>query len=205
MWKRNQRRRQAGRVLKRILLLQVGLCIEAYGAGAEIEDASWQVQPELYVAGISGFQRSDGKSSGYDTFAVTAELTFFSRNRPFWGGPFVDYRTSSASRHEDNLNVGVYGRYNLMRWDLTGWLFENRSPGNAGAWIYATRFRYRIADSVKLGFETLAPLENAGRPRLMLGYYGAPSDALSLNVLAGGGSSGSPDFTARVELVWKVH
>ena len=204
MRNRNQRRRPCSHWARQILSLQAAL-LPAFGvAQAEFGAASWQVQPELYVTGISSISRADGRSTAYDTVAVTAELTFFSRKRPYWGGPFVDYRTSSSSPHADNLNIGIYGRFNLPRWDLTGWLFENRSPGNSGTWVYATRVRFRVTEKAKLGFETLAALKDASHPRIMLGYYGSMSDSLSLNILAGAGSGGTLDLAARVELVWKV-
>ena len=181
-----------------------GLLLAGGAADTGHAEAVWRAQPELYLSGLTNYARTGGRSSAFDTVAFTAELTFFSPGRPYWGGPFVDYRSSSASRFEDNLNLGVYGRYNLLRWDITGWLFENRSPGNPDTWIYATRIRYRVTERVKLGIETLASLDDAGQPRLMLGYYGAVSESLSLNLLAGAGSGGSPDLAARMELVWKV-
>jgi hypothetical protein len=173
-------------------------------AEAEPVNPDWQVKPEFHLTGISNFTRHGGKSFGHDTFAATAELTLYTEGRPYWGGPFIDYRTSSSDQFRDNLNLGVYFRYNFPRWDHTAWLFENRSPGNDGTMVYATRSRYRLNDRHKIGVEALAPLDDAGKPELMLGYYGAVGDALSLKMLAGAGSSGAPDFAAKLEVTWHV-
>jgi hypothetical protein len=173
-------------------------------AEAEPANPDWGLKPELHLTGISNFTRHGGESFGHDTFAATAELTFYSEARPFWGGPFVDYRSSTTEQFRDNLNLGVYFRYNFARWDHTAWLFENRSPGNDGTMVYATRSRVRITDSYKIGVEALAPLDNAGKPELMLGYYGSAGDALSFKVLAGGGTGGAPDFAAKLEVTWHV-
>ena len=188
--------------------LVIGMVVAQVWAGrfaeAEPVDPDWHLKPELHLTGISNFTQHGGESFGHDTFAVTLELTFYSEARPFWGGPFVDYRSSSTDKFRDNLNVGVYFRYNWPRWDHTVWLFENRSPGNDGTLVYATRSRYRVTDRIKIGVEALAPVENADKPRLMLGYYGSLGKSFSLNVLAGGGTGGAPDLTARIELAWHV-
>lgn len=173
-------------------------------AEAEPVNPDWQAKPEFHLTGISNFTRHGGKSFGHDTFAATAELTLYSEGRPYWGGPFIDYRTSSSGEFRNNLNLGVYFRYNFPRWDHTAWLFENRSPGNDGTMVYATRSRYRLNDRYKIGVEALAPLDDAGKPELMLGCYGSVGDALSLKMLAGTGTGGAPDFTAKLEVTWHV-
>jgi len=163
-----------------------------------------KVKPELSVKGIANYRRGNDASASYDTIATTAELTFYSDARPYYGGLFVDYRYSSSTRYDDNLNLGAYFRYNLPDWDTTTWLFASQHSGSSATWLYATRLRYRVAESYKLGLEAMAPVNDAGAPNLMLGWYGSVSDSLSLNILAGADTGGSTDFAARVELSWQI-
>lgn len=168
-------------------------------------DTGWSIRPEFHLAGITNHVEHDGGSSSYDTLAATLEFTLHSDKRPYWGGPFVDYRASSDERHDDQRNIGAYFRYNWPRWDATGWLFVNRAGGGSHTWLYATRLRYRVAGSHKLGIEAMAPLEQPGSPMLMGGYYGMLSDSVSVKLLGGTKVDGAVDFSARIELVWNVY
>jgi len=174
----------------------------AHAGGA---DADWTVRPEFHLAGITNHREHDSGSTTYDTLAATLEFTLHSDRRPYWGGPFMDYRASSDERYDDQRNLGVYFRYNWPRWDATGWLFVNRSGGNSHTWLYATRLRYRVAGSHKLGVEAMAPLDDPGTPMLMGGYYGMLSDSVSVKLLGGTKVDGAVDFSARIELVWNVY
>lgn len=186
-----------------ILILTPAAALSAASDGAA--GGRILVRPEFYLTSIANHDVVNGKAASYDRFAATAELTIVAPGRRFRGGPFVDYRTSSDSRFADNLSIGGYFRYNWPRWDATAWVFSNRSPDSETSWIYATRLRYLVVPGRKVGIETLAPVEHhAGRPRLMLGYYGALTESLTLKLLAGAGTSGTPDASARVELVWRV-
>lgn len=140
----------------------------------------------------------------HDTIAATADLTIYSASRPYYGGLFVDYRYSSSSQFDDNLNLGGYFRYNRSRWDTTAWLFVNQSQDNSETWLYATRLRYRVAENYKLGIEAMAPIDHAGDADLMLGYYGSLTDSLSLNILAGAAANGTTELAARIELSWQM-
>jgi hypothetical protein len=179
-----------------------GLVLGATARAGEISPGP-HVRPELYAAGITSYENRGGDSSGFDTMAITGELTVYDTARPYWGGPFVDYRYSTSPDVDDSLNLGVYFRYNNRRWDATGWLFSSRSSSTS-TWAYATRLRYRTGERSKLGIESSAPLGDAIRPKLMFGYYGSLSESLSLNLLAGGHSAGARYFAARAEMVWQL-
>ena len=168
-------------------------------------DTKWHVRPEFYLTGISNFRRQQDASVNYDTLAATAYLTIRSPARSYFGGLVVDYRYSSSERFDDNFNIGGYFRVNLGRWDNTTWVFVNRAPQSADTWLYQARLRYRVGERSKLGIEAIAPIDDAGNPKLMLGYYGTLADSLSLNVMAGAGTAGSPDLTTRIELSWQLH
>jgi hypothetical protein len=163
------------------------------------------IATDVYIGAISNYYRSAGDSTGFDTFYVTAELNVYPSMKPYHAGLFIDYRNSSSDRLNDNVNLGGYFRFDLSRWDATTWLFVNRSPDEAGTWVYATRIRYRLTDSYKIGIEALAPLEQADKPKLMGGLYGSLSESLSFRALAGAGVRNGPDFAARLELLWQVH
>jgi len=124
--------------------------------------------------------------------------------KPWYGGLFVDYRDSSSSRLDDNVNTGVYFRYNFPRWDATTWLFVNRAPGSDATWVSAARLRYRMGETWKIGVESLAPLDGSNTAKLMAGYYGSLGRSLSLNVLAGSFVGSGPDLAARIDLMWQV-
>jgi hypothetical protein len=185
-------------------LVLISLAAAASGFGADAAAADVNVRTEIYLSGISNYYRDEGDSAGFDTFAVTAEINLYPAGKPFYGGLLVDYRDSTSDRVNDNFNVGGYFRYNFSRWDTTTWLFTNYSPGNKSTWVYATRLRYRMTDTFKLGVEALAPFEHADKPKIMGGLYGSFSKTLSYRVLAGAGINSGPDFASRIELVWQV-
>lgn len=190
--------------LRRCVLAFLVTAAGTSAASGETLDTGWKIRPELLVTGIANHRRYDGVSANHDTVAVTAELTAHSDVRPYYGGLVADYRVSTTSRHDDNLNLGAYFRYNLTRWDSTTWLFVNRAPQSTDTWMYATRLRYQATEKAKLGIEAMAPIDDADAPQLMLGYYGSLGHRISMNVLAGGATGSGPDFMTRVELVWQV-
>jgi hypothetical protein len=198
-------RRGGRRLIAAVAVLTVIPATAATGADNDLAGRTILVRPEFYMTGIANHDFVDGDVTSYDTFAVTAELTIVPRSRCFWGGPFIDYRTSTDDRFADNLNVGGYFRYNWSRWDGTAWMFVNSAPEREATWIYATRLRYLVAPGHKAGIEALAPLEHEPeRPKLMLGYYGSLSDTLTLKLLAGGATGGTHDASVRAELVWRL-
>ena len=162
------------------------------------------VVPELLFTAMSNYYSTAERSTWFDTYAVTGELNWYPKMKPYYGGLFVDFRDSSSSLLDDNLNVGAYFRYNFAHWDSTVWLFVNRSPESSPAWVYATRLRYRVADGHKLGVEAVAPMARADQPKLMFGYYGQLSDTWSLNVLAGTVVKSQSTAVGRIELVWQI-
>ncbi|MDH4110370.1 MAG: hypothetical protein OEW35_18970 [Gammaproteobacteria bacterium] len=178
--------------------------LAAGAAAADPADAGWRIRPEFHLAGITDYRESGGSQASRGIAAATLEFTLHSARRPYWGGPFLDYRVSADGGFDDQRNAGVYFRYNLPRWDATTWLFVNRSPGNPHTWLYAARLRYRLAGDHKIGMEAMAPLEDPGSPMLMGGYYGSASDRLSVKLLAGAAVGGAVDFAARLDLVWHV-
>ena len=195
----NLRRRSGWQAFVRAALPVAMLMNGFDAAGADLD-----VGTDVYVGAMSRWHRDAGHTSGFDTYYVTAELNVYPFGKPYHAGLFVDYRDSSSARLTDNVNIGGYVRYDFSRWDSTAWLFSNRSPDSSGTWVYAARLRYRLKDDHKLGIEALAPLENAGEPVVMGGYYGSVSKALSVRVLAGAGINHGPDFAGRFELLWQV-
>jgi hypothetical protein len=171
---------------------------------AAAETGGVTVRPEFYLTGIANYFESNGDSYGFETLATTTELNVYPEHKRYWGGLFIDYRSSTSARLRDNLNVGGYFRYNLARWDATAWLFSNHSPNSPGTAIYAARLRYRVSDGSRLGIEALAPVEAASRPMLMLGYYADIADSVSIKLFAGSGVRNGRDFAARMELIWKA-
>ena len=158
---------------------------------------------ELYATVITNYYDGSDGSDWFDTYAATMELNWYPALKPWYGGIVIDYRDSSSHRLNNNLSIGVYFRYNFNRWDSTMWLFVSQSPDSSPEWVYATRLRYRVLASHKVGVEALAPLERADEPKLMFGYYGQVAETLSLNALAGRSVGRGPDFAARIELVWQ--
>jgi len=173
------------------------------GSGAA-RSTDVDIVPEFYFTAMTNYYDSANRSTWYDTYAATGEINWYPQLKPYYGGLFVDFRDSSSDRLNDNLNVGGYFRYNFSRWDSTTWLFVNRSPDSDQEWVYATRLRYRVVDGHKVGVEALAPVERADKPKLMLGYYGQVSSALSLNVLAGTVVDAGDTTVGRIELVWRI-
>jgi hypothetical protein len=165
----------------------------------------WRLLPELRVTGIMNFAYRGGASDSFDTVALTGELTFLSGTRRYRGGPFVDYRYSSSDQFDRNLNLGVYGRFDWSRWDATGSLFRNRARNGSATWLYAARLRFLVFDGHKLGIVALAPLEHAGRPKLMLGYYRSLHESWVMNVFAGTTAGRPSDVAARIEIGLRLH
>jgi hypothetical protein len=162
------------------------------------------VRPEFYLTGIANYVESHGESYGFEALAATTELNFYPKHKRYWGGLFIDYRSSTSARLRGNLNLGGYIRYNFARWDSTAWLFSSRSPDSPGTAVYAARLRYRVTDWYKLGIEALAPVDKASRPTLMLGYYADFSDTVSVKLFAGTGVRNGTNFATRMEFIWKA-
>lgn len=189
---------------RRIVAIVPALFILLTQSGGDACADDLDISTEIYLGAISNYYRNAGESAGFDTFYLTAELNFYPSLRPYHAGLFIDYRNSSTSRLNDNINIGGYVRYNWPRWDATTWVFSNQSPNNSSTWVYAARLRYRLTDGYKLGIEALAPFDQADKPKLMGGLYGSINDSLSFRALAGAGVRSGPDFAARLELLWEV-
>jgi len=187
-----------------VYILLFGLALAAGQARAECGSGRWRVLPEFSVAGISDYAGHDGAATSFSTLSAMAELTLRCAGRPYHGGAFFNYRSSSNPAVDDNVNIGGYFRYNWSRWDATTWVFVNRAPQRPDAWLYATRLRYRIAGEHKVGVETMAPFDDAGAPMVMGGYYGSVTDALSVKLLAGRQVGGSVDTAVRLGLSWQI-
>lgn len=176
----------------------------AHNAKAQAVDAGWSTETRLYLSGMSFYWEADDDSTRYETVAATGELRFKLRARPWYASLFADYRISTDGRHTDHVNLGTLLKYSWGKWDSTSYLFVNKSRHSGDTWLYAQRIRYRIADNHKLGIEAYGNFENAESPQLMLGYYGDISDSVSLNLAFGPITESGPDFSARLELIWRI-
>jgi hypothetical protein len=173
-------------------------------ANAQSVDTGWTTDTRLYLSGTSLYWETDHDSTSYETVAATGELRFKPAARPWYASLYADYRFSTDERRTDHVNLGGLVKYGWEKWDVTTYLFVNQSPRTRKMWFYAGRLRYRLTEDHKLGLETYGQFENAHSPELMLGYYGAISDSVSLNLALGPLTRSGPDFSARLELIWQV-
>jgi len=194
--------RRVGRACSIALLLVSGFATEGF---AQSLDTGWRAETELYLTGVTNYQKNSGSSASIDNLAATAELLFLSDARPWYVSLFANYRFSTDSRYLDNINLGALLKYEWRKWDATTYVFVNQSSETPDTWFHAGRLRYRVAENHKLGVETTASFKDPGSLELLLVYYGEISDSLSLNVAAGPGMGEVPDFNARLELSWQVH
>ena len=194
--------RRVGRACSITLLLVSGFATEGF---AQSLDTGWRAETELYLTGVTNYQKNSGSSASIDNLAATAELLFLSDARPWYVSLFANYRFSTDSRYLDNINLGALLKYEWRKWDATTYVFVNQSSETPDTWFHAGRLRYRVAENHKLGVETTVPFKDPGSLELLLVYYGEISDSLSLNVAAGPGMGEVPDFNARLELSWQVH
>jgi hypothetical protein len=171
---------------------------------AQSVDTDWRAETRLYLTGMANYQQINGTSASYDYLATTTELRFTSNAKPWYTSLYADYRFSTVSRFTDQVNLGGLFKYSRYKWDATTYLFVNQSPRTDDTWLYAGRFRYRIAENHKIGIEAIGTLKYSDSPQLMLGYYGSISDSLSLNFAAGPVAGNDGDFSARLELIWRV-
>ncbi len=172
---------------------------------AQSLDTGWKTETQIYLTGMTSYQKNGGSSSSIDNLAATAELKFLSDARPWYVSLFANYKFSTDSRYLDNINLGALLKYKWNKWDATAYVFVNQSSATPDTWFNASRVRYRVAENHKLGVEAMAPFKDPGSLELMLVYYGEISDSLSLNVAAGPGIGEVPDFNARLELSWQIH
>jgi hypothetical protein len=185
-----------------IALLSISV-ISLAGHAAPVS-TDWHAETQFYLTGMMDFRSEKGYSNSWDTVATTVEIKFSSEARPYYGGLFADYRFSSDNHFDDIVNLGVYMKYGLRKWDATSFLFVNKMHGKRDSWLYAGRLRYRIFENHKLGIEAMGSFRKPESPALAFGYYGSLSDALSLNVILDPGVNHGPDFAAHMELVWQV-
>jgi len=185
-----------------IALLSISL-ITLTGHAAPVS-TDWHAETQFYLSGMMNFRSENGYSNSWDTVAATAEIKVSSEARPYHGGFFADYRFSSDKHFDDIVNLGIYMKYGLQKWDATTFLFINKMHGRRDTRVYAGRLRYRIFENHKLGIEAMGSFRNPESPALAFGYYGSLTDALSLNVILDPGVNHSPDFAAHVELTWQI-
>jgi len=193
--------RRIGQACGIALLWVSGFVTEGF---AQSLDTGWRAGTELYLTGVTNYQKNGGSSASIDNLAATAELLFLSDARPWYVSLFANYRFSTDSRYLDNINLGALLKYEWRKWDATTYVFVNQSSETPDTWFHAGRLRYRVAENHKLGVETTAPFKDPGSLELLLVYYGEISDSLSLNVAAGPGMGEVPDFNARLELSWQI-
>ena len=187
-----------------LLLLLLLAVIDAGTAFAEYVSSDWALKPGLSLTGAAKYQEHHGASSSYRHFAATAELELYSPSRPYYGGLFADYRLSGNTGVDDQLNLGAYLRYDLPRWDFTGYFFNHRTVGSSGTAMYAGRARYRIRGGNKIGVEYMSTLRNSDYSDITVAYYGTLSDSLTFNVGIGRAIVDSPGLQARIEIAWQV-
>ena len=171
---------------------------------AQTFEAGWQYETEIYLAGITNYQATNGTSTTHDSVLTAIELKLFSDDRPWYAGVVAEYQFSNDRGFDDVVNLGGYVSANLQNWDATSVVFVSTSPGTADTWYYAAKVRFRFAENHKVGIEVFAPLAHAGSPELALGYYGSISESLSLNVIADPGFNEWSNITAKLELVWQI-
>ena len=181
------------------LLWASGFATDGY---AQSLDTGWKAETNLYLSGITNYQKNGGTSASIDNLSTTAELRFLSDARPWIASLFANYKFSTDSRYLDNINLGALLKYRWNKWDATTYMFVNQSSRTPDTWLYAGRVRYRLAQNHKIGVEAMAPFKEPDSMELMLVYYGDISDSLSLSVAAGPGMGEVPDFGARLELTW---
>lgn len=194
--------RRIGQACGIALLWAFGFATEGF---AQSLDTGWRAETELYLTGMTNYQKNSGTSASIDNLAATAELLFLSDARPWYVSLFANYKFSTDSRYLNNINLGALLKYEWHKWDATTYVFVNQSSETPDTWFHAGRLRYRVAENHKLGVETTVPFKDPSSLELMLVYYGEISDSLSLNLAAGPGMGEVPDFNARLELTWQIH
>jgi hypothetical protein len=194
--------RRIGQACGIALLWLSGFATEGF---AQSLDTGWRAETELYLTGVTNYQKHSGSSASIDNLAATAELLFLSDARPWYVSLFASYRFSTDGRYLDNINLGALLKYEWQKWDATAYVFVNQSSETPDTWFHAGRLRYRVAENHKIGVEATAPFKDPGSVELLLVYYGKISESLSLNVAAGPGMGEVPDFNARLELTWQIH
>ena len=100
--------RRVGRACSIALLLVSGFATEGF---AQSLDTGWRAETELYLTGVTNYQKNSGSSASIDNLAATAELLFLSDARPWYVSLFANYRFSTDSRYLDNINLGALLKY----------------------------------------------------------------------------------------------
>jgi len=196
--------RGASRTLLACGIALVWMGVVAADVQADSLLSEWRAETNLYLAGISRYRRSGNSTGNTQSLATTAELRFVPYARRWHTGLFADYQFTADSRFDNELNIGSFFQYSWNRWDATTFAFVNKTPGKPGAWFHAERLRYRIAENHRLGMEMSGAFSHWDTPAPQLGYYGAISDSISLNVIAGPFGDGAQQLSARIELVWQI-
>jgi hypothetical protein len=197
--------RFGGRALHALALAVLLVIAVADRCHASETAVGWQVEPQIYLAGMTTWLRNGQSSQSHAILATAAELKFQADAAPWHANLFVEYKYSRTERFTDIVSLGGYVRYNLTNWDTTTAIFFENNFGLVKQWVYAGRLRYRFAEHHKIGVQAAGTFEQALSPALFFGYYTTVSDSLSLNVIADPGINGGPDFAARIELVLQLH
>lgn len=173
-------------------------------SNAQSGDRNCGIEPRLYLSALGYYWAKDDASVHFDNLAATAELRITPCHRSWYAGLFADYRYSADRLHHNKLNIGGLINFGRYRWDARVYAFVTTSSRTKNTWVYAGRFRYRLADHHKIGLEAIGKFKHAKAPQLLLAYYATLTDSLSLTLAAGRGTHDGHDLSARLELVWQV-
>jgi hypothetical protein len=155
----------------------------------------------IYLAARSSYTETRGRSARADSVAAGVQRRFTLPTSSYSAGILVEYSFAHVAGGELIL-AGMFG-YKRSAWMVSASPFLKKASDSGAEWRYAAGIRRRLARRHWLGVELLGPLGGHRPSKRMIGYYGAISDTVSVNVAVGKGGGKGLDRATRAAVVWR--
>jgi len=155
------------------------------------------------LAARSDYQETDGLSKQYRSIAATAQLRFPSPSDRYSAGVLFEY--SAIEHRSDTAILAAMVGYKAGNWSLSFAPYFYKASDRSGVWKQQSTARYRISSRSAVGLELVGSLTSLGAAKLLVGYYGKISEAMSVTLTVGSGLDTGPDVAVRSAVVWRLH
>lgn len=163
-----------------------------------------ELDTSVYFAANTFSYRIDGGWDSFSTLALSAEEEMASDDGARMISLFAEYHLAEDERVDGTTFIGLSVGYRQARWDLSGYWYASRFPGDASRPTFQGRLRGVVRDGHKLGLEYTVQPGDPDAGELRLGYYGSLKPSVSLKLLTGIVLDNSQKPMARLEISWQV-
>ncbi len=160
------------------------------------------VTTSVSLAARSDYQQTDGLSKQYRSIAATAQLRFPFPSHRYSASVLFEY--SAIEHRSDTALLAAIVWYKTGDWSLSFAPYIHKASDRSAEWKQQSTVRYRISGRSAVGLELVGSLTDLGASKLLVGYYGKVSEALSVTLTVGSGVNTGPDVAVRSAVIWRL-